>query len=274
MKHLVLIALLIFMSGCANRPAVKGAPNNYVTYVKPAPVVSQCEKYQGVTVSPTKFSTLYKELSISAKPKGEYETTLAFNTRLKTLDTDQTYLIQGEISGYHFEYNADNSSLVIDKRAFGLDMNRRSYYHMTPSVSFTKILNNNVDIILGRDRVDNGEYMGVTGFGVPMIVTRTDDNHRIIFDKAGTNNKAGLFKGNITISNVAPEWVVSFKKEAKVFLVSKPKYPYASSGSRNFYAKIDDPYDTTENIKMIVADISCALITGADNIVVQAVETR
>jgi hypothetical protein len=258
-----------------------------VESVSNADAQDQCTSYVGQVVTPETIDAAIANLP-KVVTKGEYETTLAFETR-KAASTDGIKRIIVSITPLdrkYFQYNADSQTLRIISDVFG-------YYipDMTMKLikwDISQKINSgthNVDVTVSETDKPAGSYIGSNSFGAQVRVSRILRVRKGIFDKddsAYPSDYAVNYLFHTTDKDrvigelkLSPSEAQTLKPTLKLALVVTPKEPFLVRGSQNVgETTVANPLDITERFSILMADMQCGLIMSGTNKVLGAYPTK
>lgn len=143
----------------------------------------------------------------------------------------------------------------------------------------------NLEIPMTRTIVAKGSYEASNAFGAKVLVERQQATTIGICDRAGTGYFDNMFfpaprgerrPDDIVFSLKAnPETAKTLKTNLRAAVAISPRKPYFARGS--VYHKPptrDAPYDIEEEVQVIIADITCAILTDRDGTVLATRVTR
>ncbi|BAI95711.1 hypothetical protein Sj15T_00600 [Sphingobium sp. TA15] len=240
---------------------------------------SSCASYTGTTVAPLSFDQAIASIKPVA-PKGEFETTDAYQARLAAGAASGPLIISKKIEGAEYlSYNADKAAFEVKSYLF--DNSNFSawdtFYWAKSDVKASTI--GNLDVAISSSEVATGTYSAQNGFGARTTVTKLTRTEKAIFDRETASYGEQLFIANKdAIVGEVPMSVAeaqSFKPQAKIAFVVVPKLPYVVRA--NFpqgETTISNPTDVRVNSTVLVADIQCGLLMNGTNRVIASFQTR
>jgi hypothetical protein len=252
-------------------------------FLASAPVAAQaqssCASYMGTTVTPLTFDQAIASIKPVA-PKGEFETTDAYQARLAAGGASGPLIISKKIEGAQYlTYNADKGAFEV--QAYLFDNTNFSawdaFYWAKASVKASTI--GNLDVSISSSEVATGTYSAQNGFGAKTTVTKITRTEKAIFDRETARYGEQLFVANKdAVVGEVPMSVAeaqAFKPQAKIAFVVVPKLPYVVRA--NFpqgETTISNPTEVRVNSTILVADIQCGLLMNGTNRVIAAFQTR
>ena len=257
----------------------------------------QCSSYVGQTVTPTTFDATIARFAKLA-PKGEFETTVQFETRkAATLSGTTSNLIISMPLHYNDQivYDADNQKLRIYSAAFSGggfyprdDFEAAGVTDKIPANQF-----GNIDVLVSRTETPIGTYEAQNAYGAKTEVTKIQQTSKGIFDhmtpdflsadlfkipeRSALTSPERSLKNPYLIGELAltPAEAQTLKPTLKLAFMVTPKEPYLVQGSQHVgETTISNPTDVTDNFSILIADIQCGLVTDATNKVLGAYATN
>lgn len=238
----------------------------------------QCASYTGQVVSPSSFEQAIA-LSNAPEPKGEFETTAAYQARVAGSGGAGPIIIskKPEDSKY-LEYDADRQAFAV-KSFFFHNTNMPAweiFYHAENGVTASTM--SNIDIVVSEQEKITGSYSAQNGFGAKTNVTKIFRTIKGVFERDARSYSETLFPGEDAIVGYIPmavEAARAFKPQAKAAFVVTPKAPFVTRAEFPYgKTTIQNPTDVTIGATVLHADIQCALLLDAGNKVLGAFETR
>lgn len=240
---------------------------------------STCASYVDTTVSPQTFDQAVASVKPVA-PKGEFETTDAYQGRLAAAGSSGPLIISKKIEGAEYlAYNADKG--VFEVKSYLFDNTNFSawdtfYYAKVTAVKAGTI--GNLDVTISSSEVATGTYSAQNGFGAKTTVTKIARTEKAIFDRETARYGEELFPNKDAVIGELPMSTTeaqAFKVQAKIAFVVAPKLPYVVRATYPYgETTISNPTDVTVNATVLVADIQCGLLMNSANQVVAAFQTR
>lgn len=235
-----------------------------------------CEQYVGQTISPTTFDQVLATIHVPP-PKGEFETTEAYEARSKGVNSTTPLIISKKIEDPKFlEYDADHQLFFVKSYLFD-----NSNFPAWEALNETGVPVDryfNADLLISTSKTITGSYIAQNSFGSKTKVYKILINQKAIFDKNLSSYDEELFGKNKNIVGyfqMKPLDAELFKKYAKIAFVVTPKPPYLFE--KTFpagKATLTNPFEFQTKLDVIIADIQCALLTTGDDKVVGAYATQ
>lgn len=251
-----------------------------------------CPSYVGQTVSYTDVNELVSKLKKVPTIKDEFETTAQFQERQsKAAEGLVTPLfIPAIFDNEYVKYDADNETLNVKSFAISnVNTNYDAVFGyggpMYEKVEYN-MLGDNVDAVVKYDEKVTGSYVATNSFGVSTQVTRVTRNVVSIFDHKGEYGESAFTppreQGGGYPDNVVASFTntpVNIARKAKTtlgggFLVAL-RAPYYVEGIDDSHSPtINNPREITVDLKVIMADILCGVLTDENNKVFASFTSR
>lgn len=243
-----------------------------------------CQSYVGKKVTPTSFDAALAMLPMIS-PKGEFETTIAYEARTAgaVLPTEPL-ILSGQADRKLWDgktdtlqYDADAGLLTVHKFFFGLETNH-DVAEFTPQVPG---INNSytVQYQLRKRDTPKGQYKGSNAFGASVTVERIDSVVDEVFERGIRYSESEYVGVADNASTLLPvpmtiEIAKLVKATPQSAIVVVPKPPYFARGTINFAPTRQVPFDVNTTFRTIIADIQCAMVLDASNTVRASFETK
>jgi hypothetical protein len=213
-------------------------------------------------------------------PKGEFETTAAYQARVAASGQAGPLVISKRMEDpKYLEYDADQQAFKVQKYLFD-NTNWpawEAFYHAKNGVSASSSSDGNIDIVISSTDTPTGSYQAQNGFGARTTVTKITRTIKVIFQGEGRYGE-DLFLTKSTVLGTIPmavDQAKTFRQLAKIAFVVVPTAPYVTRASYLWgETTIDSPSEMRINAVILDADIQCALLTDNLNKVLAAYPTR
>lgn len=240
---------------------------------------SQCDNYVGQVVTPKTLDQAILDLNAPA-PKGEFETTAAYQSRIAAAGSGRSLIIGKRLEDpKYLEYDADQQVFKIQKYLFD-NTNWpawEAFYHAKNGVKASTMSSGNLDVVISSNDTPTGTYSAQNGFGARTTVTKITRTIKVIFEGEGRYGE-DLFLTKETVLGTVPvnlEQAKSFRQQTKVAFVVIPKAPYVTRANYLWgETTIRNPTEMRVNAIVLNADFQCALLTDGLNKVLAAFPTR
>ena len=245
-----------------------------------------CDAMLNTTIEPMTFDAASELLRSAPLVKDEFETTAAFQARVaaagQTMPTSLAIAV--DLKKDHAVYNADAQKFVINSRIFGSDYGIdwfSAFYSAPVKPAGYGMGSNVIGIAISSVDTPNGTYTGQNAYGASWEIMKINREVDAIFDSVTPRYDQKLFGRGLAAefnwdAPAPPELARQFKDEMKGALIVAPTAPYyiESTESAGGRITIQNPRDVTQIAHVIVADVKCAVLTSASNVVVFAVTTN
>lgn len=239
-----------------------------------------CASYVGTSVSPRTFDQAIASIKPVA-PKGEFETSDAYQARLASSGGSGPLIISKKIEGAEYiAYNADAGAFEVKSYLFdNTNFSAWEAFYHAKVTSPKASTRDNLDVTISSNEVTTGTYSAQNGFGAKTLVSKITRTEKAIFEgepaRYGEDlfiaDKQGIF-GRVPMSVAEAQ---AFKPQAKIAIVAVPKLPYVVRATYPYgETTISNPTDITINATVLVADIQCGLLLNGTNQVIAAFATR
>lgn len=251
-----------------------------------------CDRHVGTVISSIGIDALINSLSLIPAVKGEYETTAAFQARIRDArdKISPTYVVSVPLKASSILYDADSQKLKVDANALGANALSPAYFSArSPRGSISDLIDAggayNLDIIASHTEVPIGSYAAQNAYGAQATVTRYRRHTKVIFERRGEwqetlfadANPSNAPRAEPTIFEVsaAPATARSLRKQLRGVVVIAPKAPFYASGKVGYQSpKFDAPNAFDHTLEVVVADVQCALLADGAGRVLAAKEAR
>lgn len=235
-----------------------------------------CDSYVGKTVAPKAFDQAILSINAPA-PKGEFETTAAYQARIQGAGGNGPLIISKRIEDRKYlEYDADRGAFKVLSYLFdNTNFPAWEALYTTPGLDPSTM--SNLDIAFDSSDVATGTYSAQNGFGARATITKLTRTVKGVFERPAKGYSESLFPskdGVIGYLPMEPAQAQAFRQTAKIAFVVVPKSPYVVRRTFGYgETTISNPTDVTVNSTILIADIQCGLIMNPVNQVVAAFDT-
>lgn len=254
----------------------------------PVAVDEACQVPVGQRITPMSIDALISKLSVSAKPRGEFETTAQYEARLQAAGSGapQQAFVAMPIDAKYITYDADSGRFRIE--SYALDNKNASWevFYDGPNPPWPRPVGRRdyVDLVeRSVERVD-GTYDAGNAFGAKVTVRQVLRETVGVLDRTATGNE-GLFfphrpwrsDQSHVIAEVAvdPASAPTWRQNLKAAALVAPKSPYIAKGIKDWgRPRFDLPKEITEQLTAVIADISCMVLTDQSDTVLVLIPTR
>lgn len=243
----------------------------------PAVAQDQCSAFKGTTIAPKTFDQAVLSLN-APTPKGEFETTAAYQARLAQAGSSGPLIISKKPEGSQYlEYDADQGAFAV-KSYFFHNTNFpawETFYHAKNGVEASTL--RNIDVTIASTDVATGSYSGQNGFGAKATITKITRTVKAIYDREARYDEDLFITKSSSLGYVpmSIEQAKVFKQQAKIAFLVMPKSPFVTRASFSYgKTTVSNPTDVTVDATVLNADIQCAFLTDAANKVLEAYPTR
>ena len=244
------------------------------------PTLAQtCDAYVGQTIDPKTFDQAIAGLGDVA-PKGEFETTAAYEARLANSGNDGPLIIAKDIEDRKYlAYDADNQVLGVKTYALhNMNLSWWNIFYDAKIDSLKADLSNNHAVGISQKDTETGTYKAQNSYGAEATITEITRVSDGIFDRVAKDYREQLFKGNgpdLEGLPLDPASAQALKPKMKAAFVVVPKTPFFVQGEHSVgETTIRNPTDITERYRVLIADIQCGLLTDDQNKVLASYETN
>jgi hypothetical protein len=248
-----------------------------------APAIAQdvCARYQDMIVAPITIQSALARFANVPTEKGEFETTAQFAARQAAAVGGAVgpIIISKEVDPQYIRYDADAQRLTIqtylfDNANFSHDV---VFGYGTPlhdRVTYSALYN--TDVVISQSETPAGSYRASNAFGANVEVTRIRRRTFAVFE--GQSAQSGLFAnggGPVLVQvSMPPAQAQTIKPQLRIAFVVTPRSPYIARGTGAANRpSISYPFEITEEVTVLMADIQCALLTDSGNRVLGAFPT-
>lgn len=252
-----------------------------------------CSAYVGQTVQVTTFDQAIANLPKIA-PKGEYETTAAYEARkaAATGGSNGKLIIsksvnrppEGSMDAPYIRYDADAGQLNISTFAFSGDgFNIWSAVYLAGLSDQVPVnTGSNVMVVVSQVEKDVATYKGTNAFGTSATITSVARTSRIILEGGMEGFSRGMFPSAenqpwiVGSLKMSPEEAQRLKPSLRLAFVVQPKDPFLFKDVHRLGDEptLDSPYDIKDFYTVLIADIQCGLLLDGTSKVLGAWETR
>lgn len=266
---LAIVAAASFLVSCGYSPP----PSSYSSYAPrrpagPSSAPAWCAELRNSGAKPIAVSDLYNRVRGLVKPKGEFETTSAFDARAaEALAVVKPHLER--VSGtdhvvvvlpLYAPYSADKGVFTVSTGYGGIT---GSHFVMgddykTYDFEF---------IVAATGERNVGGYVGSNAFGVTRqvrSVAREEFGVALVDQKWSTEGSWTSSRGGLTVS-VSPDRAAATKGKVGLMVIGDLAAPGVIEGSRHYAATIDDPVEVKVRQHYIAMTAPCAAIVAMDN---------
>lgn len=248
-----------------------------------AVAADDCLSFVGKAVETVDFDTVVAQVAKVPVVKSEFETSATYAARVAavTAQVPKTFVIRYTLNAEGLRYNADVGKLRVSASAF---RNRGTDYsavfgYGSPFEDAVKPAFTNIDVVVGQTMAHAGEHTGANAYGATARVTEMVRKTEAVFERPGSHNEetfAGTSDadGHVGTLFMMVEDAKALKASGTAALVIAPKWPYFASGKKLWGATIQSPTEVTEEISVLVADITCALLLDGSGTAVGAYAIR
>ena len=238
-----------------------------------------CTSYQGQVISPVPIRDVFAKLP-SIAPRGPYESTAEYTKRLETAAGNEalgSIVIDRPWGDRAPTFNADKSTITIYGHTFG--QGRLNFAeilqlgYVGDSDSF-----GGIGFELSRNVSSKTEYEATNGFGAKVKVELTEEKIDAIFE---TQVKLGdpIFFGEkrfkpLAMLTFSPSDAKNVIEQGGAALVAIPKPPFVQNGSSVVPPTFRSPREVRMHVRVLWADVRCALIYDGTKRVVAAFEIK
>lgn len=257
----------------------------------------QCGPAIGSKVSPLQIGSIVTKLEKFKYERDEFETSSAYETRMKAIAVDLPrewiVAIPYDVRSESAKYDADTQRLEVSKWFFLNFSNAPGYESIDYGDALYRLkgqpveygATGNLEIPMARTIAAKGSYEASNAFGVKVLVQKQKATTIGIFERAGTGYFDNIFfaapRGSkqpdeIVFSLAAdPDKARTLKTTLRAAVVISPKKPYFARGSVYHKGPTRDvPYEIEEEVQVIIADITCAILMDREGAVLGTRATR
>lgn len=215
--------------------------------------IDTCEQFRslapGLPDAGPLLSALGAGESEAALKKGEYETSVQFEERLKTLWAAKLgdpgrLIVRIPIESFKITYDADRQVSTVK---YMMDGGIGSYQWMK----------------FARQDTDRREYVGSNAFGVTTNVTSLHRTEDALYFKSRqlSGTRGGVFSPEWDIQ-LPPDQARDFKDAGSILLMVSLTAPYIETKSRYSAATLDAPMDLATREHKINVELKCAFFAA------------
>lgn len=248
-------------------------------------MAQSCDSYVGQSISPLTFSQAITRVP-NVQPKGEFETTIDFETRKQAAAASSggpLLISKAPEDRKYFEYNADTQMLGIKSYAFhnqGFEI-RDAFREVAAAKLLTLGIYGNLYTAISVTSNVTGSYEAQNSYGAKFNVARVARRVEGIFVRPLGYSEGHLFPSAdkapyiVGYLNLSIAEAQRLKPLLRLAYVVEPKAPYLVKNSYSVGTTSPaNPFETTEEATVLIADFKCGLVTDDKNVVLGAYPTR
>lgn len=237
-----------------------------------------CNSYVGSNLSWMTFDEAASKLPKIA-PKDEFESTADYQKRIAEVAPSEPFVIGANMGAEPFgvSYDADRQVLIVKDYAFEAGFVAWSRAMSWSDVGLDASRGYNAAAVLDQSRQTVGTYEAQTALGVKFQVQEVQMQTNGIFDRALNLGERLFGKDAEPFAEIPmdPTSARAKKPALSRVVIAVPKAPFFFEVDYTHGTpSLDTPTRVRDHLRVIVADIQCALILDADNIALAAVETK
>lgn len=219
----------------------------------------------------------------SQAPKGEFESTAAYEARRSTARPPSEELVEIRLLS-DFKYNADRQAFEYFEYAFGSitmldDLNGLS---SEARAQFNFDYKRPVALSVRYERKTVGSYEGQNAYGATSTVEKVQTTQQIIFDNLGRKGLNGDtpfaeykdYKERYLSIPVSIDRAPAVKSQLRAVALIAPKAPYSAAGFRLSSPTRSLPIEATSNVLIMFADIKCVGVLDGEGQLLVSWSTR
>ena len=247
-----------------------------------------CKSYVDKTIDPTSYEDVEKLLSKVPLKKGEFETTVDFDSRIETISSTwpESFLIDYSLNKKYLKYDADNQTMTLEQFAFsniGFNYSVLFEYGKPPYDKIdvdTSRHGDNLQIVVSQTETSTGSYEATNSMGASISVELKERLTKVILDRAAKQDEEMFVNledpfDPVDVIKLPPKNAKILKENAKAAVLIFPKKPYFAKGvSGRWEPTFERPTDIQESGVVIIADIQCAFLLDGNDKVVSAYTIR
>lgn len=265
-------------------------------------VSAECPIVTGETVEMQSYEETFFSLPSGNIEKGEFETTAEFNSRIASMQSSESMIVEGYANDYYLKYEADDGRFVFSRKFFDYDADWVFMKNAIPE-----------ELLNGVRRPFDGQVTGVklnpetftkskSGFVYHLIFDEvhsksfrgdSDKSLEWEFDKKSYRMEGSSRKEQVSFLSMPIEQARSLKDGIRVGFAITPKPPYSSdhsetrtsdpsvsvtkrgSGEHTRYeAYYSDGGSLSLESSIIFADINCAFVADESGKVLKIIPRR
>lgn len=240
-------------------------PASCIAAINPA-LAGTCETYVGQKVTPKTFDEVAGPFA-AAKPKGEYETTAAYEARMAALAPQSPVIVgtvrRDEGKTGSIRYDADAQALSVPAWAFQGKEGFDPILGFVGTSASDLMTRANINAVVYSRWVPLGSHPAQNAFGAKARVQELKYVAKVIFDGNSTDTRKDLFADRFEEAGripMSPMEAKRLKPLLKLAYVIRPQAPYFVNSRYTHTASIDNPRETKFEASVLLADIQCALV--------------
>ena len=235
-----------------------------------------CDSFVGQAVTSKSFDQAILAINAPA-PKGEFETTAAYQVRIQGAASTGPLIISKRMEDpKYLEYDADRGAFKVFSYLFD-NSNYPTWeaLYTTPGLDASTI--SNLDIQISTSDVVTGTYSAQNSYGARATITNITRTLKGVFERPAKSYAESLFPSKDAVVGYLPmssAQAQAFRQAAKIAFVVVPKSPYVVRRTfQDGETTISNPTKITVNSTILIADIQCGLIINSDDHVVGAYDS-
>ena len=247
-------------------------------FTTPAIAQNICSRYVGTVVTPRTFDQALTSFT-AMSPKGEFETTSAYQARIARATSSIPYplIIAKEIESLEdITYDADSAMLRIQTYAIdnkGMDWS--GAFGVAKPMGIRAGYMYNIASVLSQVDKPVGTSEAQNAYGAKTTIIKVERTTNAIFSSEARSFDEGIFgkreNGHLGSIAMPPATAQLVKSKLRAAWVVRPKPPFLVQGVlRGRTPTIRNPFDVTENFRILIADFQCGLIMDGTNKVLAA----
>lgn len=244
-----------------------------------------CQSLVGTTVQPRTFDAVAAIVKEVPNRKDEFETTAAYQARVEAAlaKLPGDVIVSAPFDQQYAVYDADIAQFLIKSYAIrNINTDYSGVFgYGTPFDGVVKFSysSSNLDVVLSQTETSTGSYVGTNSYGASAKIAKISRVTKAIFEGESPRYGEGLFAklsdAVLFRLPMSPEQARALKGTFRGAFVIGPKAPFYTVGKgRPGDVTVANPYDVSEAIQVIVADIKCALVTDGAGKVLAAASTN
>lgn len=223
------------------------------------------------------FGDLYQ--SMNQAPKGEFESTAAYEARRSATAAPGQTLIELKLRPDGLKYNADQQAFEYLEFAFQALSPSPALISSMPSEARSQFNSDDmhpVSLTVSVDSKEEGTYEGQNAYGATTTVTKMKITEQLVFDRPG---RKGIVGDSLLAEykDFVPQRFVSIpasidqapalKGELRAVALVTPRAPFVTAGIEDLGPTRTTPLDRVVNTTIIFADIQCVgVLDGKGNV--------
>lgn len=242
----------------------------------------RCSIQAGDLIEFQQANTFYAQLREGVEPKGEFETTKAYATRLASAkeenQTNQPVIIEGIYDPEKVTYDADREVFMVEAAAWDNtieDVVPLFGYSSNSGIGMDTDSNYAVGLL--REDIETGSYMASNAYGASTLVKRYESVTYSVFDLPTNSGAKPDFGATLLLDRQHTQWArgvgkqelllpiptdraPEFRDNIRVGVLVSPKAPFFKEGTVKVPPTIRNPVEADLTTKAILADIECAIL--------------